>query len=504
MERVKGIVGGTITRRVIAIGLCAIAIAFCVIAQAPGDAAAPSDAIDSEIAADAAAIGAEASLFEKHFPVSILLSVGALLCCSAFFSGSETAFFSINKLRLRTLKDDGTASGALIAQVMEHPGRLLTTILIGNMIVNTLIGILLGARAEVFLGELIPTLHPVASYAIAVTIVTLILVFIGEISPKVFAVQASEQVARVVVFPILATNKLLAPLRDSLLGITNLLFKITRFHEVRAAPFITDEEFKSALTEGEVQGVIEEDERQMIQGILEFSDAQLREILVPRQDAISLAEDSTVAQAHAIYREHQYSRMTVYRESMDKVVGVLVAKDLLPFIARGETDHKIQGLIRPAHFVPATMTVQQFVRDAQRHRTHLAIVVDEYGGTAGIVTLEDAMEQVVGDIMDEGEQDEPGFTRMEEGVYAIEGDFSLDDLNELLGTSLHDEEHETVAGFLMHRSEKVLETGDTIECDGVRFTVADCDGKRVSSVLVQVLKNESSAEQPAAEKIAAP
>ncbi|MCC6798438.1 MAG: HlyC/CorC family transporter [Candidatus Hydrogenedentes bacterium] len=501
----KGNFSGVVTRRRFTLGLCAIAIAFCVFAQAPDDATATANEfISTDIAANAAAIEADASLFEQHFPFSILLGVGALLCCSAFFSGSETAFFSINKLRLRTLKEDGTAGGALIAQIMEHPGRLLTTILIGNMIVNTLIGILLGARAESFLGDVMPSLHPIASYAIAVTIVTLILVFVGEISPKVFAVQASEQVARAVVFPVLATDKLLAPLRDGLLGITNLLFKITRFHEVRAAPFITDEEFKSALTEGEVQGVIEEDERQMIQGILEFSDAQLREILVPRQDAISLAEDSTVAQAHAIYREHQYSRMPVYRESMDKIIGILVAKDLLPFIARGETDRSIQGLIRPAHFVPATMTVQQFVRDAQRHRSHLAIVVDEYGGTAGIVTLEDAMEQVVGDIMDEGEQEEPGFTRMDEGVYALEGDFSLDDLNELLGTALHDDEHETVAGFLMHRSEKVLETGDAIECDGVRFTVADCDGKRVSSVLVKILRKEDSAEQPAAEKTATP
>jgi CBS domain containing-hemolysin-like protein len=176
-----------------------------------------------------------------------------------------------------------------------------------------------------------------------------------------------------------------------------------------------------------------------------------------------------------------------------------VAKDLLPFISRGEMDHKIRGLVRPAHFVPVTMTVQQFVRDAQRHRTHLAIVVDEYGGTAGIVTLEDAMEQVVGDIMDEGEQEEPGFTRMEDGVYALEGDFSLDDLNNLLGTKLRDEAHETLAGFLMHRSEKVLETGDTLEVDGVRFTVAECDGKRVSSVLVQILQKQEVADMQPAE-----
>ncbi|NUM54266.1 MAG: HlyC/CorC family transporter [Candidatus Hydrogenedentes bacterium] len=497
------------SRRMLLLACCGLTIAFAVWALPSGDdpLPAPANTLDETAANVGAAIAiipdAAEPLFSRHFPLPVLLGVGALLLCSAFFSGSETAFFSINRLRMRSLKEEGTVTGTLIAQTMEHPGRLLTTILIGNMIVNTLTGIILGSRAEEFVRELVPTLHPVASYIIAVSIVTGLLVFIGEISPKVFAVQAGEQVARVVVFPILAADRVLAPMRDGLLGITNLLFKITRFHELRAAPFITDEEFKSALTDGEVQGAIEEDERQMIQGILEFSDAQLREILVPRQDAVSLSEDSTVAHAHALYREHHYSRMPVFRESLDQIVGTLVVKDLLPFIAHGEQDRKIQGLIRPPHFVPATMTVQQFVRDAQRHRTHLAVVVDEYGGTAGIVTLEDAMEQVVGDIMDESEQDEPGFKQMEGGVYALEGDFSLDDLNSLLGTSLRDAAHETIAGFLMHHSEKVLETGDTLETDGVRFTVAECDGKRVSSVLVQMLKNVD-APVPAVEGAPAP
>ena len=490
-------------RRLPLLVCCAVAIAIAGIAQpvAEQTPVTPNPAADShespiDSLPDATEIPREAErLFPKYFPMPIIVGIGILLFCSAFFSGSETAFFSINRLRMRTLKDDGTATGSLIAQTMEHPGRLLTTILIGNMIVNTLTGIVLGSRAEEFFAELAPQFHPVVSYVVAVTMVTGLLVFVGEITPKVFAVQASERVARVVVFPILATDRLLAPVRDGLLGLTNLLFKVTRFHETRAAPFITDDEFKSALTDGEVQGVIEEDERQMIQGILEFSDAQLREILVPRQDAIALAEDSTVAQAHALYREHQYSRMPVYRENMDQIVGTLVAKDLLPYISRGETDRKLQGLIRPPHFVPATMTVRQFVQDAQRHRTHLAVVVDEYGGTAGIVTLEDAMEQVVGDIMDEGEHEEPGFTQREDGVYALDGDFSLDDLNDLLGTKLNDEEHETIAGFLMHLSEKVLEPGDTLDKEGVRFTVAECEGKRVSSVLVQVLQAGDAADE---------
>jgi putative hemolysin len=154
-------------------------------------------------------------------------------------------------------------------------------------------------------------------------------------------------------------------------------------------------------------------------------------------------------------------------------------------------------LMRPVHFVPATMTVQQFVRDAQRHRTHLAIAVDEYGGTAGIVTLEDAMEQVVGDIMDEGEHEEPAYTKAGDNAYLVDGSISLDELNEIIGTDLHDAEHETVAGFLMHRSERILEPGDELEIENVHFVVESCDGKRVSRVRVNLKPTDDGGEKDA-------
>ncbi|MDZ4858635.1 MAG: hemolysin family protein, partial [Candidatus Hydrogenedentes bacterium] len=363
----------------------------------------------------------QASNVTRHLPPYILGAVALLILVSAFYSAAETAFFSIHRLRLRSLKEDDTASGALIAQMMEHPGRLLTTILISNLIVNMLIGVLLGARVEDMFLELMPGVPRAVTYLLAVGLCASLILFFGEIAPKVFAVQASEQFARASVFPLLATDRILVPLRDGLLGITNLLFKVTRFHELRAAPFITDDELRSALTDSEAQGVIEEDERQMIQGILEVSDAQLREILVPRPDVIALAEDATVSDALSLYREHRYSRMPVYRDSLDTIFGTLVAKDLLPYMARGELDRDIRPLIRPAHYVPATMTVQQFVHDAQRHHTHIAVVVDEYGGAAGIVTLEDALEQVVGDMMDEADE-EPGYKRVGDKVYDIDGD----------------------------------------------------------------------------------
>jgi len=357
--------------------------------------------------------------------------------------------------------------------------------------------VFLGSHVQDLLQFYFPTLPEAGAYLLAVGLCTSTLVFFGEIAPKVFAVRVSERVARVAVFPLLAADRALAPIRDGLLWITEILFRLTRFRQLHAAPFITDEELRSALTDGEAQGVIEDDERQMIEGILEFSDAQLREILVPRPDVIALAEDATVAEALDTVRQHEYSRMPVYRDNLDSVIGVLLAKDLIPCIARGELQRTIKGLIKPVHFVPAMMTIQQFVADAQRHRAHLAVVVDEYGGTAGIVTLEDAVEQVVGEIMDEDEQEELGYLKLGEGEYQIEGGMALDELNELLGMSLQDEEHETLAGFLMAKSEKVLESGDQIEHEGVRFTVEVCDGKRVSCVRAEILKTPSGDAEPA-------
>lgn len=442
----------------------------------------------SEPAGGAGALAASPQSWTDIFPPPMLFAVIALLCCSAFFSGSETAFFAIHKLRLRGMREEGTLGGTLVAQTMDHPGRLLTTILVGNTIVNVLIGVFLGSHAQDMLHHYFPGLSDAGAYVLAVALCTSVLVFFGEISPKVFAVRSCERIARVAVFPLLAADRVLAPIRDGLLWITEILFRLTRFRQVHAAPFITDEELRSALTDGEAQGVIEDDERQMIEGILEFSDAHLREILVPRPDVIALSEDATVAEALETVRQHEYSRMPVYKDSPDAMIGVLFAKDLIPCIARGELERTIKGLIKPVHFVPAMMTVQQFVADAQRHRAHLAVVVDEYGGTAGIVTLEDAVEQVVGDIMDEDEQEEPGYLKLGELEYQIEGGMPLDELSELLGVDLHDDEHETLAGFLMAKSEKVLESGDAIEHEGVRFTVEVCDGKRVSCVRAELTK----------------
>lgn len=433
--------------------------------------------------------------FTDYLPVPILITIAVLLGLSAFFSGSETAFFSIHRLRLRALSEEKNVTARLVTSMMQSPGRLLTTILVGNMIVNVLIAVLLGTRVQHYFEHTFGWSTALA-YPVAVAVGTLILVTFGEISPKIVAVRTSETFARAAALPLRAADRLLAPVRNSLLRLTDLLFRVTRFHELRAAPFITDEELRAALFTGETRGAIEKGERQMIQGILDFTDTKLREVLTPRPDVIALPSTATVREALEAYREHEYSRMPVFEEDIDHIVGVIVMKDLLPVIAKGEGDRAVSEFLRPPLFVPETMTVPQFVRHAQQQRTHLGIVVDEYGGTVGIVTLEDAVEEVVGDIMDEDEQELPPYERIGDNEFRVEGGLPLDELNELLRIKLEDEEHETVAGFLMKMSDRILEPGDEIEHYGVRFTVERCDGKRVESVRIELT---SAAAHPEAD-----
>ncbi len=428
--------------------------------------------------------------------LSVLMGAIVLIMGSAFFSGSETAFLSIHRIRLRVMAEDGTLTGSLVAHLMDTPGRLLTTILVGNMLVNVMIGVVFGARVEMAMANSNLITSEMGAYAAAVGITTGIVFVFGEITPKVFAVTMGERFARVVVLPLLAVDRVLAPIRNALLRVTETLFQVSHFHDLHAAPFITDDEIKSVLTNGDAAAVIEEDDRQMIQGILEVRDARLREIRVPRPDVVALSEDATVRDALAAMREHEFSRMPVYRDNLDTILGILVAKDMIPCIAKGDLDRPVTSLVRDVHYVPETMTVAQFVNDAQRRRSHMAIVVDEYGGTDGIVTLEDALEEVVGDILDEDEQIPLPLVQLEPGVYRVEGSCYIEDLSKALGISLEDEEHETVAGFLMAKLDKVPETGDMVQVGNLQFTIEKCEGKRAQTVLVHIYTPASSEEAP--------
>jgi len=433
----------------------------------------------------AAGIAASESVDSKAFTTPVIISLIFLLGGSAFFSASEVAFFAIHKVRLRGMAESRSALSRLVAQMMEHPNRLLITILIGNMIVNVLISVLLPDPLDHFLSELTQQSSAV-TIPLAVIISTFILVIVGEITPKVIAVRMNESYARAAVFPMLVIDRILYPVRWAALGFTEGLFRVTRFNDIKAAPFITDEEFLHVLSDSEARGVIEEEEGQMIQGILESSDALLREILVPRPDVIAIDETATVKDALDLFRENEFSRMPVYNADLDHVHGVLFAKDLLPYVVGGELEKVIKPMCRRPNFVPETMTVRGFMRDAQRKRMHLSIVVDEYGGTAGIATLEDAMEEIVGDIRDEDEVEPLLYKQLGAGKFQVDGGLPLDELSELLGVEIPDEEHETVAGFFIEQTNKIPEIGDTLTHDGMLFVIDAVDGKRAEKLTVHL------------------
>ena len=390
-----------------------------------------------------------------------------LISMSAFFSASEVAFLSLNNIELRAMGASASWPLRLIAYLMKRPGSLLTTILMGNTIVNIILSVTFAdPLARMFSSSfLMPAPY---SYAASVVVTTTVLLFFGEISPKVIAAMHPRAFAVTAVLPMYLIYQVMTPLRYIAMVFVGYIFQITRLSEVKPAPFLTDDEFLSVLSESEASGIIEEEERHMIEGILEFGDVTLDEILVPRPDIIGIREEASISEALETVRMHEYARMPVYREDLDHITGILYAKDLLPVMEEGGMDRSVSAYMRQPHFAPATMSVGNFVKMAQRLRIHIAIVVDEFGGTEGLVTLQDAIREVVGDIGEEDDEEEPMLTAIGPREWQLAGNCPLEEFEQQIGVSSGDEEHTTV-GFLMTLSDKILEPGDTLEFSGLHF-----------------------------------
>ncbi len=433
-------------------------------------------------AGDGASTEAAVPWFTVLTPNLLMIAV-VLACLSAFFSASEVAYFSLHKVKLRAMGESPAPLARLAARNMEQPGALLATLLMGNTIVNVLLGTVLGEpMAQVFERSfLMPTAR---AYFLSVVVTTAGLLLTCEVFPKVMVLRYNAVYAQAAALPVFVVDHLMRPLRALTMAFVAFLFRVTRFSELPPAPFMTDDEFRAVLVDSEASGVIEEEERQMIQGIIEFSDTTVREILVPRPDMIALRATATAAEALDAVREHEYSRMPVYRDDLDDIIGVLHAKDLLPLVESGKMDTLIQDVARPAQFVPETMSLADFLKTAQRLHSHLALVVDEYGGTRGMVTLQDALREVVGDIGEEDDGLELLCETLGTGRYRVDGALPLEDLEELIGIVVDDEEHTTVAGFLMSQSEKIPEAGDEIVYAAVRFRIEEVREKRVMRVLI--------------------
>ncbi len=420
--------------------------------------------------------------------MSYLLPAGigfaALLYFSGFFSGSETAFFSLSKLDLGEMPP-----GSRVRRLMERPERLLIAILVGNTLVNVATGSL-GALAALALGR--AHHYPEGlTIALEVGVVTFVILVVGEVAPKMYAMQRNVAVARRNAGLLSVVMNVLRPVVSAL---DVLAGKLSGGAAGEERPFVTAEELRTIVALSEERGTLEEDERDMIDSVMEFGDTVVRELMVPRVDMACFDSAVTVGAATDGVKELGFARVPVYEGDIDHIVGILYAKDLLKFDTETDRDRSITDILRPPLFTPESKNAGELLRELQRRRTHIAIVVDEYGGTAGLVTLEDLIEEIVGEIRDEHDQEEPLLTVIDKSTLMADGMVRLDELAESMELTFEGEGVETLGGYLMEAFGRIPSEGEQLERDGAEFTIESVVEQRITSVRVVRVDDRESEE----------
>ncbi len=427
-----------------------------------------------------------------------LILLAILIALNAFFAASEIAMISVSRLRMKQLADDGNRTAPLVLKLAEDSSRLLATVQVGV----TLMGFLASASAAINLSgsladliALIP-LEGIGASAqtIAVIAITLALTVVmligGELVPKSIALAHSERIALLVARPIDLLARLASPIVRLLVWLTNVIARPFGGKPRRSMPIVTQEEIKTLVDAGEEGGVLEVVEKKMIYSVFEIGEMLAREVMVPRIDMVALDVSTPLRDATATAIESGHSRIPVFEDTVDHIVGILYAKDLLTVFHQqdqaGGSDQRLDRLVRSAYFVPETKKVDELLSELQQRRVHMAIVIDEYGGTAGLVTIEDILEEIVGDILDEyDESEEPMITPLGEHAYEVDSRILIDDVNELLEVDLSDEESDTLGGFIYNRLGRVPSPGEELDVENVHLQVVNVQDRRIGKIHVR-------------------
>ncbi len=408
-----------------------------------------------------------------------LIALVFCLVISSFANGAETALTSVGRVRSNTMLDQGVKGGEAVAYLIREPNRFLSAILIVNSVAIIVASTLATLLMVNVLGD--------AAGAIAAPFVTsiVVLVFV-EILPKTIAIHTAETTALRYAEPVRFVTRILGPLITVLIGLTGLAMRV-RGIPPRSGPFVTEEELISLVTLSEQQGVLQEDEREMIHGVIELENTMVREVMVPRVRITAVQADSTVQEAVVIALDDGHSRLPVYEETIDRVTGVLYVKDLLRAIGRDGNDSPIRSLARKPFEVPETKRVSDLFREFQTRKIHIAIVVDESGGTAGLVTIEDLLEEIVGDIQDEYDKpgEEPTVEQVGPREYMVDARIHLEDLNDEVHLGIDSEEYDTLNGFIIDRLGAIPAVGSEVRTDsGAMLTVLSVFGRRADKVRI--------------------
>jgi putative hemolysin len=417
----------------------------------------------------------------------------ALLILNAFLAASEVAIAEIRRSRLAQLVEAGHTQAKVLERLAQDSSRTLATLQLGT----TLVGFLAAGTAAVTLApQLAITLARATwlapySLLLAVLIVTfllgLVMLILGELVPKSLAVHHAEPIALFVAGPLDLAATAAAPLVKLLVKLSNLITGPLGGASRLGMGLITEEEIKTVVDAGEEGGVLEEEEKEMIYSIFDFGDTLTREVMIPRIDVVALDASMPLTEAADLVIQATHSRVPVYQNTIDNVVGVLYAKDLLRVLRAGDLTVPLTKVTRPAYFVPEAKKVSDLLEELQKRRVHMAIVVDEYGGVAGLVTIEDILEEIVGEIQDEYDaSEEPLFQQEAEGVYVFDARANLDDVSQLLGVPLPaDESYDTLGGFLYTQLGKVPVAGEQLHFGEWVIQVLNVSGRRIGKVRVR-------------------
>jgi len=407
--------------------------------------------------------------------VEILLFI-ACIALSAFFSSSEVALISITRAKARTLFNEGKPGSAAVAALKESPEHLLITILIGNTFVNIAAGSIATAIAIQIFGDL--------GVAIATGFVVLVLLVFGEISPKIYAARASDSFALTVAPIILLLSRVFTPV----IWLVERVSPSLGIGKEVSEPAVTEEEIKEWIDVGKEEGTIEQGEQDMLYSVLEFGDTTAREIMTPRVDVILMEDTVTFEEAIRIFNETGFSRIPVYHDQIDNITGILNVKDVFSAMVSHRVDSTVREVMYDPMFVPETKKIDDLLKELQVHRVQMAIVIDEYSSFVGIVTVEDILEELVGDILDEYDKEEPDVQELAPGVHVVDAQMWVEEINETMKLSLPtDESYETVGGLIIDRLGHLPQhPGEKVEIDNGRITlvVMQMHGRRIVKVKI--------------------
>ncbi len=419
-----------------------------------------------------------------------ILALVVMLILSAVFSGSEVSLFSLDEGQKEELREAEDAASKRVVKLLKHPRALLVSILILNTVVN--VGAAITAATITHSVATQNNWSPVVTVVLEVVVLTFLILVISEITPKLIATRHAIAYSKRVSGLMLFLHSILTPL-SSLLSRSMQAFH-GRFENM--ADKISADDLKTMAEIGEAHGSIEEEERALIHSIVDFGDTSVREIMISRLDVVALSVSASVADAVEIIKNQGHSRLPLYVEHLDNILGVVYAKDLLRHLSEHPDEKQLDWtrLARPPMFVPVGKMLDDLLKDFQEKRTHIAIVVDEYGGTAGLVTLEDVLEEIVGEIRDEHDEEEEELVQhLSETEYMVDAKIDLDDLFEMLEIKTDTEEYdfETLGGFMYHLAREIPKMGDTFEHENVMYEIAEVEGHRILHVKMTRLNQPS-------------